>query len=323
MPNPLANPIQWTAGQSGDGYSWICQILPFMEENTLYDKMTQAVSPNRLGKFQDAAFEKDAKGATLNPGTAATNPTNPYIFAQKVATLVCPSFPGEDDHAVADLPSAPTNGTAKVATGNYVAIAATHLQGTSKQLESGYPTSTATTAKSCALGTTYCGNGGLPFPGLVGTTPGRVQKTGLNIVSLQDGTSKVPMICESREEIRSSWYSGACSWVVAVWPKDGSLNPTGFQATTTSPWYWQCSTNCDHALNKGDPKATSNTLYYIKDSANPHNGLYRIWGPSSRHPGVVIHGYGDGHTEGINDTIDPTAYVQSVTRGGREVATNQ
>ena len=47
--------------------------------------------------------------------------------------------------------------------------------------------------------------------------------------------------------------------------------------------------------------------------------LDRNWGPSSRHPGVVIHGYGDGHTEGINDTIDPTAYIQLVTRGGREV----
>jgi hypothetical protein len=33
----------------------------------------------------------------------------------------------------------------------------------------------------------------------------------------------------------------------------------------------------------------------------------------------VIHGYGDGHTEGVNDTIDPTAYIQLVTRGGREV----
>ena len=30
----------WTAGQQGDGYSWIAQCLPFMEENTLYEKMT-------------------------------------------------------------------------------------------------------------------------------------------------------------------------------------------------------------------------------------------------------------------------------------------
>jgi prepilin-type N-terminal cleavage/methylation domain-containing protein len=317
----------WYAGQDGDGYSWIVQILPFMEENTIYDKITQASGANRLGKLQDAAFEKDAKGATLAPGSAATNPTNPYIFAQKIATLICPSFPGEDDHAVGDFPKCTaTNGTAKLATGNYVAIASTHYIGASMHLESGYPsTSGVTTSKNCALGTTYCGNGGMPFPGTTGAAPGKVQKTGLNIVSLQDGTSKVPMLCESREEIYTNWYSGAASYVVAAWPGAGSstgnTNPPkgSTPATAGGPVYWQCSSPCDHALNKGDVKATSTTLYYIGSTAvNPH-GTVRNWGPSSRHPGTVIHGYGDGHAEGINDTIDPTTYIQIVTRGGREV----
>src|SRR5690242_12200766 len=35
-----ASPTNWTAGQQGDGYSWIVQCLPFMEENELYEKMT-------------------------------------------------------------------------------------------------------------------------------------------------------------------------------------------------------------------------------------------------------------------------------------------
>jgi prepilin-type N-terminal cleavage/methylation domain-containing protein len=317
-------PLYWTAGQDGDGYSWICQILPFMEENTIYDKLTAAVG-TRLGKFQDAAFAKDATAATLNPGQAPTTGANgnQYIFAQKIATLVCPSFPGEDDHARSDFPSwAATGGTDKVATGNYMAIASTHFQSApTKNLESGYPSSAASTSKSCAAGTTYCGNGGLPFPGVIGS-PGKVQKTGLNIVSLQDGTSHVPMICESREEVYTSWYSGAASFVVATWPADGAANkqPKGVQNTTNGPWYWSCTSPCDHALNKGDPKATSTTLYYIGSATTNPGGTVRNWGPSSRHPGVVIHGFGDGHTEGINDTIDATAYIQQVTRGGREVA---
>jgi prepilin-type N-terminal cleavage/methylation domain-containing protein len=320
----------WTAGQDGDGYSWICQILPFMEENTIYDKLTQAASP-RLGKFQDAAFAKDNTAATLNPGQLPKSGTNgnPYIFAQKIATLVCPSFPGEDDHARSEITSwAATGGTDKIATGNYVAIASTHFIGATGHLESGYPTAlNAKSGKNCGVGTTYCGNGGLPFPGMVGN-PARVQKTGLNIVSLQDGTSKVPMLCESREEVYSSWYSGATSYVVAAWPGAGGVSsntntPKGVQPTTNGPIYWGCTAPCDNALNKGDPKATSSTLYYIPTAAtNPH-GFFRIWGPSSRHPGVVIHGYGDGHTEGVNDTIDPTAYIQMVTRGGREVASTQ
>jgi prepilin-type N-terminal cleavage/methylation domain-containing protein len=314
----------WSPGRDGDGYSWICQILPFMEENTIYDKLTQAVGTVRLGKFQDAAFATGTGAATLTPGTAPSA-TNPLILAQKISTLVCPSFPGEDDHATTDIPGFPavSVGTGKAATGNYMAIASTHQIGTTKHLESGYPSSAAATAKNCALGTTYCGNGGLPFPGMIGS-PAKVQKVGLNIVSLQDGTSKVPMICESREELISSWYSGAASYVVGAWPGDGASNkqPLGKQASTTTgaPWYWNCTSPCDHALNKGDPKATSTTLYYIASAAmNPHAGAARNFGPSSRHPGVVIHGYGDGHTEGINDTIDPTAYLQTVTRGGREV----
>jgi hypothetical protein len=155
-------------------------------------------------------------------------------------------------------------------------------------------------------------------------SPAKVQKTGLNIVSLQDGTSKVPMITESREEVYTSWYSGAASYVVAAWPTAGNSSsnanmPKGVQTSTNGPWYWSCTSPCDHALNKGDPKASSTSLYYIGTaSINPH-GTVRNWGPSSRHPGVVIHGFGDGHTEGINDTIDPTVYIQQVTRGGREV----
>jgi prepilin-type N-terminal cleavage/methylation domain-containing protein len=312
----------YSPGRDGDGYSWICQILPFMEENTLYDKLTQGVAP-RLGKFQDAAFAGGTSAATLNPPTAV-GPTNAFIFASKVGTLVCPSFPGDDDHATSDIPGFPGVGvgTGKVATGNYVAIASTHYQGTTKHLESGLPASAASTSKSCGLGTTYCGNGGLPFPGVVG---GKVQKTGLNIVSLQDGTSKVPLICESREELISSWYSGFASYVVGAWPSTGggTTQPVGKQASATAPWYWTCTSPCDQALNKGDPKSDAtlaSTKWYITSAANPHGGN-RNWGPSSRHPGVVIHGYGDGHTEGTNDTVDATAYLQTVTRGGREVGT--
>jgi prepilin-type N-terminal cleavage/methylation domain-containing protein len=323
-------PPAWTEGQDGDGYSWICQILPFMEENTLYDKLTQGVG-KRLGKFSDPAFPPSTgsdRAPTLDPGQKPANPANPYIWATKVSTLVCPSFPGEDDHPVGDFPNSGfgkyTDGTGKVASGNYMAIAATHFIGAGKHLESGYPTDiNLTTAKNCAPGTTYCGNGGLPFPGIVG---GKVQKLGLNIVNLQDGSSKVPMICESREERYTSWYSGAASYVVGAWPNDGAntRSPTGTTKNANGQSFWQCVNTCDHGLNKGDPKADTSATglakWYLRTAANPH-ATDRNWGPSSRHPGVVIHGYGDGHTEAVNDTIEPTAYIQLVTRGGRETGT--
>ena len=95
-------PPAWTAGQSGDGYSWIVQLLPFMEENVIYDKITASSGTVRLGKLQDAAFLKGTGAATQNIGTPPSA-TNPYIFATKLANLVCPSFPGEEDVAVGNF----------------------------------------------------------------------------------------------------------------------------------------------------------------------------------------------------------------------------
>ncbi|HEX5470343.1 MAG TPA: DUF1559 domain-containing protein [Lacipirellulaceae bacterium] len=316
-----------TPGQDGDGYSWIVQLLPFMEETTLYDKITQSVGTTRLGHFRDAAFATGTSGATLNPGTAPNNNTtspNPYVFATKIPNLVCPSFPGEDDQTVSTTSppgwGGPTDGTAKLATGNYIAMSATGYNSTkTNHLESASdPTDIAGTGKPCTSGTAYCGNGAMPFPGVVG---GKVQKTGLGMQSLSDGSSHIPMITESREEIYTSWYSGLMSYGVASWPQKNP--PKGIQPNTGGPIYWACTGQgtCDTSLNKGDPKSTDTTKYY--QLTNPHGGTNRNWGPSSRHPGVVIHGFGDAHTEAVNDTIDPTAYIQMVTRSGREVITNQ
>jgi hypothetical protein len=70
--------------------------------------------------------------------------------------------------------------------------------------------------------------------------------------------------------------------------------------------------NCDTALNKGDVKRVDTSKYYQPKS--PHGGGARIWGPSSRHPGVVMHGYADGHVDAINDNIDTDAYLELVQR---------
>ena len=43
----------------------ISMILPFMEENVIYDKLTQSVGTTRLGKLADAAFAS-GKPACVN-----------------------------------------------------------------------------------------------------------------------------------------------------------------------------------------------------------------------------------------------------------------
>ncbi len=319
------NGPNWHDGQVGDGYSWIVQILPFMEENTIYDKLTQQVGTappgtGRFGKLKDAAFKTGNWGGLVNPGTAFNATTNPYIFSTKVSGMVCPSFPGEDE--VSQLGAV---NVAKFGTGNYVTPASTAYRTETNTIESGLPSAagaaSATNGKNCASGA-YCGNGGLPFPGMVGT---KVQSTGLNFSSLSDGTSKVALVTESREEVHTSWYSGFASYVVGAWPSGGA--PVGVGTGTT--FYWGCGTvaTCDTALNKGSTKdtpATELAKWYQSGTGttakNPHvANSRRAWGPSSRHPSVVIHGYADAHTDSVNEAIDKDVYLHLITRNGREV----
>ncbi|MEX2306348.1 MAG: DUF1559 domain-containing protein [Pirellulales bacterium] len=323
---PLVDP-----GQKGDGYSWIVQILPFMEENVIWDKLVQQVGttspPTRYGKLKDAAFAAAAKAGTQQPG-AAPSATNPFIFATKISGLVCPSHPGEDEIAQTALPNFPAGGTAKIGAGTYMALAATHYRGTAsattRELESGLPKGDGQTdGKGCATGS-YCGNGALPFPIQQGTgATATITRRGLGFQSISDGTSKTAMITESREENHTSWYSGLAAYVVGMWPQGDS--PLGEQPVTSPPGpvYWECpvNTTCDTALNKGDTKGDITKIY---QTTNPHYGgsgdaAKRIWGPSSRHPGVIIHGFVDAHTTTVEEGVDKNVYISLITRNGREV----
>jgi prepilin-type N-terminal cleavage/methylation domain-containing protein len=304
-----------TAGQQGDGYSWAVQLLPFMEEGTIWDKLNQSLSPNRLGRLRDGAWEKNEKGATQNPGTTWNATSNPYLWSTKISGFVCPSFPGEEDVSV--FGGMPT-GQGKVASGNYVALVSTHYRTNATDgVESGLPTSTAAgggSTKDCKTGA-YCGNGGLVFPGITG---GNVQTRGLGLQSLSDGTSKTAILTESREEVKTSWYSGLASYVVGAWPQ-GTV-PSGIQpGGTTGPFYWNCPTGCEVALNKGDTKSDDKKYYQKVD---PHGGTpaWRVWGPSSRHPSVVIHGYADVHATSVEEGVDANVYLHMITRAGREVS---
>jgi type II secretory pathway pseudopilin PulG len=295
----------WAAGQQGDGYSWIAQCLPFMEENELYGKMTAARDEPvaRYGKLADAAF---APSSNLKLEATATN-TSPFFWSTKISAFVCPSFPGDDD--VASFGSIPGS---KVAVGNYVALAATHYRSSpSNHLESLFPVGEVLNAggHDCT-NVPYCGNGGLPFPGV---RDGKVMKIGLSIQDYRRGMSKVAIITESREEMLTSWYSGFASYVVAAMSPPNGGDPVCVEVAP-GQFIWKCddTANCDIALNKGDPKGANLNKYY--QPVSPHGGGPHIWGPSSRHPGVVIHGFADGHVEGINDTIDKDVYLQMVQR---------
>jgi prepilin-type N-terminal cleavage/methylation domain-containing protein len=331
-------------GQWGDGYSWIVQVLPYMEETTLYARITQSSTvptPDKQGKLRDAAFNAnlhltDASNTTWN----AT--TNPYEWETKIEVLRCPSYAGED--AVAQKTGfflgTGINTGSQIAVGNYICLPATHIlenvtpaaSGSAGDLASGPPTAGSANSRGCA-GSAYCGNGGLPFPGIVGgaattTTAPRITKQGYSFAQLSDGSSKTVIITESREENYTSWYSGFSTYGVGAWPNKDSSNPPVGSPTNTSPIVWTFGgvATGDISLNKGDRKddtTTAQPKWYMKSADNPHQGSAinpagRKWGPSSLHPGVVQHGWGDGRGVAIQDTIEPDIYLHVITRNGRE-----
>jgi hypothetical protein len=340
MPNPTGSPTTVPfnnyPGQWGDGYSWIVQILPYMEENVLYQRITQshATAPTKLGKLRDAAFDPSLHLTDVN-NTDHDPATNPYEWETKIEVLKCPSYAGEDSVAqkAAFFPGAggTPDTTSQIAVGNYICLAATHIAGDGGDLATTAPTSGGTAAVDGCNSKAYCGNGGLPFPGVVGTgTNAKVTKNGMGFQQLSDGTSKTVLVTESREEDWTSWYSGFASYGVGAWPNATSAAPPkGSTGTTPVQWTFAgTSPQGDISLNKGDRKtsnlAESGPKYYMQAANHPHKGSAsgaagaRKWGPSSLHPGVVQHGWGDGRGGALADSLDPDVYLHMITRNGRE-----
>jgi prepilin-type N-terminal cleavage/methylation domain-containing protein len=315
-------------GQRPDGYSWLVQLAPFMEEETNYQNIRQTVPGRPLGDLLDAAFSGTAaENPVANPGggNEGDPAVNPYLFSTQVTMLICPSYRGPKD--APNFFAAPT-GTITVAASSYVALAATSYGITGTTIDTANlerrqsPPNPMTNSPTC-VGNFACGNGGIPFPSRPGTD-NKVFSKGHGDQMFRDGLSKTLMIAETREERFTSWYSGLASYVVAHWPT--TTAPAAI--TTTTPVTWGCvvANGCKQALNKGNPGIPE---YYMPASgagANPHGQgvptpltADRAYGPSSNHPGVVLHCFGDGHGRSINDTIDGSVYLHMVTISGREV----
>jgi prepilin-type N-terminal cleavage/methylation domain-containing protein len=289
--------VAW-AGQQGDGYSWIVQILPYIEELTLYNKLTQAYG-SKTGKLRDAAF---STANVVNPGGgAAGSDMNPYAWQAQIEVLQCPSFPGESEIS---------GGSISGASGNYLALPSTHYVGNG--LATGSPTSSS--SNPCT-NVSHCGNGILVFPGQMGSGSSiRITNKGHAFRNMSDGTSKTVVFTESKDEVTSNWYSGNAAYTVGVVPGTS----VGTQSSGRYAGCWTLGGGVS-ALNYGDGRVdTTQAGVFMTRTSDPHQGQGRNWGPSSQHPGVVQHGFGDGHAKPVADTIDGDVYLYLITRGGRE-----
>ncbi len=167
-----------------------------------------------------------------------------------------------------------------------------------------------------------------------------VQKSsqGTAMRSITDGTSKTILLAESKEQTYSSWYDGTLAWQVAMPANNLAVTSianqtyqmympiqpfrtTAIGATSSVPTYfWKVLPTAVSGLNYGP--TTDPYKVYLQNSTvlNPAIKSWK-WGPSSDHSGgVVLHAWCDAHVSTIQQDVDPTLYIQLVTRAGHEPA---
>jgi prepilin-type N-terminal cleavage/methylation domain-containing protein len=315
-----------SAPSAGAGFSWIVQILPEIEEQTLF----QTIS-NNSNKFTISAFNTAIVNGPLNSG-------QPHCNTVQLKAFICPSFAGDPtidmSQRVQGTATAVETGekcanyNANMAITNYNAMAGTHIDSIAAasggfiQLSLSLPTSN---------------NGGMKFR----ASAGGPFDIGNKLAGLTDGASKTPLAAETRERRLSSWYDGTFNWVVGARhsnPPNGATPTPGANYTTTGTVNGQPLNGRVSIGTNGTPSTGGVALNYGPSAASPtsiclpagackdpdlttstSSQTGRLWGPSSNHAGgIVEHVFGDAHVEGINDGIDPNVYLWIITRGGGE-----
>jgi prepilin-type N-terminal cleavage/methylation domain-containing protein len=329
------------SGNAQAGFSWMVALLPYIEQGAAYNNLSQISNkfsfPAMLltGGYTDP-ITNTAIGLKYNSGGPQNNAWWRHYSCLELDEVRCPSFAGE---AISTWPSyTPWNSASAgvnwnpappawgVVTTNYKAMCATHM--------------------ACMV---FPGgnNFGQPqgnyivqeLPNGAIVPPRNNASQGNGIRSITDGTSKTILLAETKEKAISSWYDGTNAWLVAVPP--GTRNASSFTtytgngamqppqavkptmvSTSGQPPFWQVyndgGTNAPvSGLNFG-PKTDPNKLF--ARTSLPASGSSQMeWGPSSDHSGgVVLHAWADSHVSALNEDIDPTLYVQLVTRAGRE-----
>ncbi|MCA9238348.1 MAG: DUF1559 domain-containing protein [Planctomycetales bacterium] len=327
--NPSTN---W---QLGDGYSWLFQILPEMEGAPLYNQVRNLQTPTSSQQLKVGPFKPNLTFPTGGTFTTSNN----GVYQQKIEAFVCPSYPGAEEVKT----NVYGTGANKPAVGNYVAVPSTHYNqdGTGAAKDTGGTNYSLYDSFSGAnKPKAQAGNGVIVFGQLpTGTSTQQAAKRslkGTGFQSMRDGTSSTIMFAESQEQSVASWMSGLSSYVVAVNPGNGvqvqKIVPTnstgqparltfnGASAGTNGAPLLALNQGLQAKQNGGD-NAAAQYVYMTKTEFPHENTVARVFGPSSQHPGVVQHSFGDAHGKSISQDIDPDTYLWLVTRAGSEVVT--
>jgi prepilin-type N-terminal cleavage/methylation domain-containing protein len=299
-----------TRPQVGAGFSWLVMLLPFVEENNLYQKL-DVVNDAATKTTAPAQFRKGPWDATK---VAGNYPDHSLVWKQPVSAYKCASFSGDDmtqanpmggvveDPYGAVGPPAPIQPATAVgaAVGNYVALSASHRVSFWRVMQ---------ILSNPTMGPLHGGRqhpNGTMYPG-----------SQTSFRSLADGSSNTLVACETREVSLASWYDGTTAGVVGLW-----ANPSFVAASAASPPVvgakYGVPVNAKTTINIGNEESDPQVWYLKATGEFSPSSIAWVHGPSSSHPGVVNHLLGDGSVRSVSDGLSATLYMHLITRDGGE-----
>jgi prepilin-type N-terminal cleavage/methylation domain-containing protein len=275
-------PIGKSPGARTDvaGWSWGIFLLPYMEQNPLWESITQ---------------QYDAADVQCDPTTAVANSPEDVCNKTVIKEYHCPSFTGT-----------PTNVTTALAGGaggygitNYKCTVATSLLSYVCGMSGVAP-----------YGQVADHPDGCIYPG---------SKHGLNAMA-KDGTAHTFLLAETKEQEVAIWTVGyQCSMygldAVTTIVAPGVLtyaSPTGF----TPNKYW-AETTVAASLNVLFQRDPTGALVYDDTTATGQADTPSL-ACSSDHTAVVNHLLADGSVKSVGNAIDVGAYMFNITRNGQD-----
>ncbi len=259
------------------GWSWITDLLPDLEQETLYNSLETTIGLPRWPH--------------PNPPPAHQN-VDPHAVARStsLSEFICPSYKGKryvnENVPVLDME----------AITNYKVMAATHIE----SLLVAYPGNIVPLYGK--LGHTPQHPDGACYPG-----------SKLKLKDFRsDGTSHTILCVESVERFAARWFIGMETLLVALPPNIEyervthywaplDFTPGMFDEESTLPIAYRTYLDWDYDLQWYDDEGLADE--------------YRIqFGPGSHHPGVTNHLFVDGSVHSVPNKIDTALYMFLVTR---------
>ena len=289
------------------GWSFLVQILPYIEYSTLYSTLNITKDPDDQSNQQTYQNAIAALNTAIKEYSCPSNPN---------AKWVNPAG-GSSSTFIPYSQSSSSNCSMMLT--NYKGMGATFYGGLEVLSGQGQPPWQLTNGVS--PGTVF--PDGALFPG-----------SGLGVADMVDGTAHTVMVCETIDNSYSRWTYGTDVTMVGL-PTSAAQNvtntqggftyyhPSWFDGTFNGQAASQAQARAFLSYNFSQPpdqgqyqqQGDTGALLSQAGAANLQNcGQAPAYGPSSGHGGVVHHLMGDGSVQAISMRIDPAAVWFMITR---------